>query len=225
MQALMRFSGLDLDQIVRAAAPNFKDGAGRLDGSLTIVGATRGPRLVPLPPGVPKPSINEKIVTALTVEGNVKLSEAKLGPLPIFSNIYDLMNLGQDVKQNNGRGEVAVRMENGSLELNNLRYFNRGTEVRALLTIDEMWNLPNSPVRGNAVGNARPLASLEIPFISEADRILALLQDDVASFDIRGTLKDPKVEQILLKDVGRALQILLLGEVKNVKGDSRPTSN
>jgi hypothetical protein len=55
--------------------------------------------------------------------------------------------------------------------------------------------------------------------------VLALLQNDLMSFDIRGTLKEPKVQQILLKDVGRALQTMLLGEVNEVKGDARKTSN
>jgi hypothetical protein len=223
-QMILHFKGLDLNQVVRAASPEFKQGAGKLDGTLTIIGATRGPRLRPLPPGAHKPGFVEKLITAFTAEGDIKLTEAKLGPLPIFSNLYDLMSLGQDVKQNNGRGQVSVRMEGGSLELNNLHYFNRGTEVRALLTIDRLWELPTSPVRGNAVGSSRPLASLQLPFIAEADRVLALLQNDLISVDISGPLNHPKVEQILLKDVARAMQNMLLGEVGNVKGDARKTS-
>lgn len=223
-QVMLNFKGLDLDQIVRAGAPNYENGVGRLDGTLTLIGATRGPRLVPLPPGVEGPGFSEKLLTAITAEGHVKLTEARLGQLPIFSFIYDALNLGQDVKENAGHGEVSVRMEDGALELNNLRYFNRGTEVRGLVTIEQMWNLPDSPISGNAAASARPLASLQLPFVSEADRILALLQNDLLSFDIKGPLNDPQVEQILLKDVGRAMQTLLLGEVKNVKSDARRTS-
>ena len=115
-------------------------------------------------------------------------------------------------------------MEGGSLELNNLHYFNQGTELRALLTIDKLWDLPKSHIHGNAVGSSRPLARIELPFVAEADRLLALLQNDLISVDIRGTLDKPKVEQILLKDVGRAMRTLLLGEVRNVKGDARHTS-
>jgi hypothetical protein len=223
-QMILHFNRLDLDQIVRAGAPNYNNGVGRLDGTLTVIGATRGPRLKPLPPGMPRPSFPEKLATAFTVEGQVKLSEARLGRLPIFSFIYDALKLGQDVKQNAGHGEVAVRMEGGALELNNLRYFNSGTEVRGLLTIDEVWKMPDSPIRGNAAASARPLASLSLPFVSEADRVLALLQNDLLSFDIGGTLKDPAPRQILLKELGKGLRTILLGEVRNVKGDARRTS-
>jgi len=220
---ILHFSGLDLDQIVRAAAPDYTNGVGRLDGTLTIIGATRGPRLKPLPRNAPKPSAMEKLVTAFTVEGQVKLTEAKLGRLPIFSSIYDALKLGQDVKQNAGHGSVSIRMEGGDLALDNLHYFNSGTEVRGLATIEQMWKLPDSPIRGNAAASARPLSSLRLPFVSEADRVVALLQNDLLSFDIGGTVKDPKTKQILLTELGRGFKAVLLGEVGAVKGDAERT--
>ena len=223
-QMMLHFQGLDLDQIIRAGAPNYRNGEGRLDGTLTIIGATPGPRLKPLPPGAAEPGFLEKLATATTAEGNLKLTEAKLGRLPIFGDLYDLMHLGQNIKQNSGHGHVSVRMEGGSLELNNLHYFNQGTELRALLTIDKLWNLPNSKIHGNAVGSSRPLASIQLPFVAEADRLLALLQNDLISVDITGSVEHPKTQQIFLKDLGRAMRTLLLGEVRSVKGDARKTS-
>jgi len=35
---------------------------------------------------------------------------------------------------------ATLLLENGNLELNNLRYFNRGTEVRGMFTIEQVWN-------------------------------------------------------------------------------------
>ena len=36
-------------------------------------------------------------------------------------------------------GAAELRLEGGSLYVNNLRYFNRGTEIRALASIDDVW--------------------------------------------------------------------------------------
>ena len=50
------------------------------------------------------------------------------------------------------------------------------------------------------------------------------LQNDLISVDITGSVEHPKTQQIFLKDLGRAMRTLLLGEVRNVKGDARKTS-
>jgi hypothetical protein len=220
-QVLIDFRGLDLNQIVHAAHPQSADTPGRLDGSLTIVGATRGPRIHPRPPGVPPVPFSEKLATALVVHGPVKLSQARLGALPVFSFLYDVMSAGQDVKSSNGVGRVDVRLENGNLELNNLRYFNRGTEVRGMFTIEQVWKLPDSQLRGTAIGSLRPLSSVTLPFFAEADRLIALLSSDLASIGVEGTVKDPKPYQIGLRDLGAGLRTLLLGEVPQQRPETR----
>lgn len=212
-QVLIDFANLDLNQIIKAANPEATDTPGRLDGSLTIIGATRGPRVEPRPPGAPPVPFNQKFATAIVAHGPVKLSEAKLGSLPMFSFLYDVMSAGQDVKNSNGVGTVEVRLENGNLELNNLKYFNRGTEVRGMFTIEQIWNLPNSPFRGTAIGSVRPLANLNLPFIAEIDRLIALLSSDLASIGVEGTVKKYKTYQIGLRDLGAGLRTLLFGEI------------
>jgi hypothetical protein len=226
-QLLVDFKDLDLNQIVHAVHPKATDTPGRLDGSMTIIGATRGPRFRPLAPGEPPPEFVEKFATAFVAHGPVRLSGAKLGRLRVFSDLYDLMSLGQNVKQNNGVGSVEVRFENGNVELNNLRYFNRGTEVRAIFTIEQIWKGSKAPLYGSAIGSVRPLASLDLPFIAEIDRVIALLSADLASIGIDGTVEDPNPYQIGLRDLGGGLKTLLLGDVPQTKeqrkAPKRPT--
>jgi hypothetical protein len=212
-QVLVDFRGLDLNQIVHAAHPKAGDTPGRIDGSLTIIGATRGPPVQGAPAGAPPAPLAEKLATALVVHGPVKLSEAKLGRLPVFSLIYDLMSAGQDVKSSNGVGTVEVRMENGNLELNNLRYFNRGTEVRGMFTIEKVWMLPRSPLTGTLIGSLRPLASLNLPFVAEIDRLIALLSSDLVSVGVDGTVEKPRGYQIGLREMGSGLRMLIFGQV------------
>jgi hypothetical protein len=152
------------------------------------------------------------------------LSEAKLGRLPVFSLIYDLMSAGQNVKDSNGVGSVEVRMENGNLELNNLHYFNRGTEVRGMFTIEKAWMMPHSRLTGTLIGSLRPLASLNLPFVSEIDRLIALLSSDLVSVGVDGTVEKPRGYQIGLKDLGNGLHMLLFGQVPE-SGDKAKSGN
>jgi hypothetical protein len=220
-QVLVHFKGLDLNQIIHAANPEEAPTPGRLDGTLTIMAATRGPRTQPLKPGEPPPSFVEKLATAVTAHGKVNLTQAKLGALPVFSFLYDVMSAGQNVKASNGVGNVEVRLENGNLELNNLQYFNRGTEVRGMFTIERVWDLPNSPLYGSAIGSLRALASLNLPFVAEFDRLIALLSSDLASIGVEGTVKKPDPYQIGIRDLGRSLQILLLGDVPQTAAERK----
>src|SRR5207237_4646584 len=114
-----------------------------------------------------------------------------------------------------------VRLENGNLELNNLRYFNRGAEVRGLFTIEQIWKGPKSPLYGTAIGSVRPLASVNLPFVAEVDRVIALLSSDLASVGADGTVEDPKPYQIGLRDLGRG-PITLLPAHAPAPHDPRP---
>ena len=220
-QVLVDFKNLDLNQIIHAANPEEATTPGRLDGTLTIMGATRGPRTVPLKPGEQPAPFVQKLATAVTAHGKVNLSQAKLGALPVFSFLYDVMSAGQNVKASNGVGTVEVRLENGNLELNNLRYFNRGTEVRGMFTIERVWDLPYSPLYGSAIGSLRPMAALNLPFIAEFDRLIALVSSDLASIGVEGTVKDQNAYQIGIRDLGRSLQILLLGDVPQTAAERK----
>jgi hypothetical protein len=212
-QLLVRFSELNLDQIIHAANPESDPYPGLLDGELTVIGATRANRLRPLPAGVPKPEFAEKLATALSVSGDVRLSNAKLGRMPVIADLYTIMKLGQNVQENDGRGDVQVRMENGALQLNNLHYFNMGTEVRAIITMPQVWNLPDSPIEGTAVGTPRTLGNIRLPFFAEADEVLASILANLTTVGVSGTVRDPKVVPVALSDVGKGMRNLLLGDL------------
>src|SRR5688500_10524219 len=77
--------------------------------------------------------------------------------------------------------------------------------------MEKVWLLPRSPIAGTAFGSARPLASLNLPFIAEFDRILALVQEDLIAFGFDGLVDDPNVYQLGLEGLGRDIRAALFG--------------
>ena len=90
-----------------------------------------------------------------------------------------------------------------------------------MFTIEQVWKLPHSPLRGTAIGSLRPLASLNLPFIAEIDRLIALLSSDLVSIGVEGTVDKPKAYQIGLRELGSGLRMLLFGEVPQSKPENK----
>jgi hypothetical protein len=163
----------------------------------------------------------EKILRRMRATGKVELTESDLANLDVVAFLYNMMNLGQNPDVPTGKGEVTFSMEQGALAITGMRYFNRGTEIRALATVREVWNMPDSPLSGSAVGTARPLKDVKIPFIEylDIDQIMAVLQEDLTTVGIGGTVKDPKIEP--LPGLTGDLSKLLRGDVsREVQGSA-----
>ncbi|MBA3338969.1 MAG: hypothetical protein H0T54_04340, partial [Geodermatophilaceae bacterium] len=105
-------------------------------------------------------------------------------------------------------------IEDGQMYLDNLRYFNAGTEIRAVASIDQIWMMPESKLSGTATGTARPLANMKLPFLADLDTILTVVQANVTNVAVDGTVHNPKVRPVTFDEIGTDLRAMVLGDAK-----------
>jgi hypothetical protein len=153
-------------------------------------------------------------------EAHANLTDSDLINVGPFQVLYNLMHVsfGSSASKPTGYGDVDVRFESGNLSVTNLRYFNRGTEIDALATISNVANLPDSKLSGSAIGSLRPLSQIKLPFFSDVDTLLAILQQGLTSVTLGGTVRDYKVQAALFKDLGGEMKNYLLGNAENNGG-------
>lgn len=224
---------LDVDQFVQAFDPDHAPGLGRLGGSFTLLSAPHEKDVVqlatvstkvPAGPGAAgaaakaaaaqQQSLLQYLLATTSLDGKVTLDKSNLAQFGPIAVLFNAMHLGADVRQPTGTGSVALHMEQGRLQVKDLHYFNRGIEVRGLADLEQMWLFPANPIQGTVVGTARPLKSIRLPLIHEADAILAALQGQLTTIQFQGTLNGAKTYQILsLKEMGTQLRNMILGEV------------
>jgi hypothetical protein len=207
---------LSLDQIVKTGKPDADPMPGRLNGRLMLIGSTRPLRETGLVETEEVPAALERLSKSISAQGKVELSQSDLANVDAFAALYNLMSLGQDMHAPTGSGSAEVRMEGGALHVNNLRYYNRGTEIRAMASIDEIWRLPKSPLTGTAVGNARPFSEVKLPLFSTFDRVLTLAQPTGVA--IGGTVDNPRVRPTAFDDVGDAMKAFVIGDARKATG-------
>ncbi|HYE03329.1 MAG TPA: hypothetical protein VD963_08855 [Phycisphaerales bacterium] len=141
-------------------------------------------------------------------EGQVALREADLGEIPILSDLYGLLGAGASRADQGGRGQASFRLEGDNLHLTRLEYFHRGADVIASGTMENVWALSQSPIRGIAMGKARPLKGSGLPLGADADRLLRAVQSDAVVLEFTGTIDDQRTRTVLFGElkgtVGRA---------------------
>ena len=228
MQSQFRFEKLNLDQLVHAFDANAAPVPGQIAGSATLLydtaagsnsGAAARPSTGPATRSATQ-AVLEHFIRNVYAQANINLTRSNLGNTAVVSFLYNAMNLGRDVGRPNGNGSVAMHLENGTLDVTRMDYFNRGTEVHAIAQISDLWKLQDSPVRGSAVGSARPLRSLKLPFIADLDQILGVLQSELTTVNIGGTLHKPDIQPLPFRFVGDSMRSLILGDVR---GDNDAT--
>ena len=131
------------------------------------------------------------------------------------ATLYDALRVSTAPKKPIGHGSLDLTLENSTLTLRELRYFNRGVEARAAsISIANIFKLPDSPLDGYIVGSARPLADIKLPFFADVDQILTVLQSGLTTVKIEGTVRNPKAKIVPFSEVSDALRRLLIGDVK-----------
>jgi hypothetical protein len=79
--------------------------------------------------------------------------------------------------------------------------------------LEDMWKFPDNPIHGTAVGTVRPLKSIRLPLVREADAILSALQGTLSTIEFDGTVRGKKTYRILsLKEMGTEIRNLVLGD-------------
>ena len=147
-------------------------------------------RMFPARPAMPEalasgPSPNDsplkQLIEPIYAEGQIKLTNANLAKFGPFAFLYNAANLFHNDRTAEGNGNVRFpTSKRGALTIQQLRYFNRGTEIRAVATLDKIWALPNSPLCGSGFITARPLSDVKLPFLSDFDSVLVAVQSSLA---------------------------------------------
>ncbi len=182
---------ISLDQLNRSLFADAAPVAGLIGGSLTVSG----------PPTEPQRYIGK---------GTLRLSEARLANAPVIDGLYDAMGLVLD-QPKTGSGTAKLRLEGTNLYLLKLKYFNRGTDVRASGVVRDIWKGPKAPIDGYAVGAGRPLRQLDIPVVKDIEKALASIQTALTPIKISGVLGAPKTRPTPLRDVSSTLLRILAG--------------
>jgi hypothetical protein len=175
-----------------------------------LAGTRPGRRPGALPSGQ---SVFEKVVRRFTADGHVELSESNLANLDLLAFLYGAMNVEPESGPI-GHGDMSFHLEDGLLSLNNIHYFNRGTELRGIIDIDELWRMPDSKISGTAVGTARPFRDVKFPFLSsyDLDTIFTALQGDLATVALTGKVNNYDVRSLAFSDLGEGMRNLIVGD-------------
>lgn len=168
------------------------------------------------------------LIRHLHGRGRVKVSQSDFAAVPIFTELYDLMNLSLGQTEPKGEGQTAFRFEGGRLVFENLRYDNRGMRVRILgLEMRDLMKGGQSPIKGYAIASLNPLPDIDaLEMINEA---ISTLQAGVTSVQMSGTLGKPKVQLTAIANLTDSLSALLGGDSPDEQSDaatqSEPNSN
>lgn len=224
-QLNLSLHAMTIDQFVKAFQPTFKGGYGRLDGSVFLLSAPKTRALTAIAQSTTQPTAGpamvsnqetamQRILATTTMDANVRIDNSDLGNFSAISFLYNAMHLGGGPRTPTGHGTVSAHMEMGKLHVSRLYYFNRGIEVRGVATVDQLWNLPDCPLNGSAIGTARPLKNIKLPLFAEADAILSSLQGTLTNVMFDNTLRNPgKFRLVSLAQLGGELRGILLGEL------------
>jgi hypothetical protein len=195
-QLQLSFENLNLDQIVHALEPSADAMPGRLGGSVTLAGDPRDPR---------------------SVFGNLvlNLTQSNLVNVDAVAMLYNLMRVGPKTAEPTGYGTTRARIENNMLDITEARIFNHGVEIRGVGTISDLFKIPDSPISATFVGSARPFKDITFPFFASMDQMFSVMQANVTTVRVNGTLRNPQVRSATFDEVGNSLRLILLGEARS----------
>ncbi|MBV8780076.1 MAG: hypothetical protein JO353_01650, partial [Phycisphaerae bacterium] len=197
---------LDVDQLInevemssasgddKATTKNQKSAyPGRLNGDINLVGDPRYP-------------------FSLYGHATLHLHDSDLGNFGPFAALYNTMHLGGGPAKPIGNGWVEARYDNDQFIISSLHYFNRGTYAYGLATVHDLRKYPKSSLEGTLAGTFRPLSEIKLPFFADADQIFSVLQSNLTSIVLDGTIEKPKYTQQAASELGSAMRRFLLGD-------------
>jgi hypothetical protein len=195
----LNLQNLDLNQLVHAD-PKAKKTPGLIGGQVAIIGWPRH-------------------ASELFGSGHLTIDKSDLGGFAPIADLYNLMHLGHNANKPTGSGSVDFTLQNDTLTVTGLRYFDKGTEILAEFSIANLVNIPDSPLAGTVVGSFRPLRAIDLPVIGDIDSALNALQQNSQSIRIYGTVRQPKDRPILFGEIGNDMLNFLLGDTREEHGE------
>ena len=188
------FNDIDLSQLTHVLGSERSTLTGKLAGQGTIITATDWRRL--------------------NGEARVTISQSDLGDNPIIRTFYNALRLSADPARPVGTGQLNIRFSGSRIAFPSFVYFNRGVEIRGAGQIDDFRRGADSTVQGYAVGSTRVLKNVQLPGISELDRLMATLQSSAVTVVVRGTAGKPEAKVVPLPEVHSALRYLLWQQLR-----------
>jgi hypothetical protein len=199
-QADITVQNVDIDQIMRTISPKSANHQGILSATCTIL-------------------FQPAIWRQMSASGNVQLTDSNLADFGPIAFLYNAMHLLVNMNTPTGKGAAELQLERGTLTIVRARYFNKGTEVRASGTIQNIFNAPNSPLNIVGVGSANPLSTIHLPVIADVSGIVNAIQNSLITEQITGTLGKPLYNTLPFASVTQGFKEFITGDVRNeVKG-------
>jgi hypothetical protein len=186
---------LDLNQLVHAGDRKAANTPGRMSTKITLLG-------------------NPKDKRRIVGDGSIQLIDSDLADNTIISTLYGLLSVQLGPKIPTGRGNMTFQLEGSNVDITNFYYFNRGVEAHGTGRVEDVWKGGEAQISGYVIGSIRPLKDLKLPFAADFDQVLSVVQRGVTTVHVAGPVDRPKVEPALFGDIGNALRLLILGDVK-----------
>lgn len=187
------FEKLDLDQLVRSFDDDGKPISGRLAGTAQLFGVAQS-------------------IDTLSGAGTIRLTESDLGNFGPVSALYSILSVGTAGSQPTGEGAISVQLEGGNLRINEASYFNRGVDARAYGTVRVAADLESASIDNVIViGSLQPLRAIKLPLFGDLNDVLSTLQSSVTALEVSGPIKQPKIRQVGLTEVGSTFRKIILG--------------
>lgn len=194
-QFMFEFEDLQLEQLTLPLRQIEKPVYGKLSGSVLLLDNWRDARRT-------------------YAEGNIRLTESDLKNVPGFDQVFSSNNVSNN--EPNGRGRLQFRIDDERLELTRMDHFERGLEITGLASIQNIFDMPDSPVEATLVPSARPLRDIDLPFLADIDDITNAFQSTLLTpVLISGTVREPIVRLGAFTDIGDGMRKLLIGESRD----------
>jgi hypothetical protein len=215
---------INLDPFVTSFSPKHGLGLGKLSGRIYTLSAPQTKLLADMASqattmpttAAASQSLMQHILATTTVNGDLTIDHSNLAAYGPITVLYNLMHLGANSRTPTGTGSVNLAMEQGTLHVKQLHFFNKGIEVLAVADIDRTWELPDCPIHGSAAGSLQLLRNIKIPVLAEANSVLQQLQGQLTGVEFAGTLLEPTknhIHQISLSQFGDQLKGLFLSQI------------
>lgn len=175
---------VDLEILSEVFWPEAKPVIGRVTANLTLSGSTTD-------------------TNSIFGHGRFSVTESDFINIPLFRELYNILNLRLGSQAASGVGRGSMRIEGDRVIFPNFRYQNHGAQFTMLnLTIGDFWAGNDSPLSGSVFASISPLP--EGLFFGPINDAFIDLQKQITPRRISGTFGDPKTRPMLLRSIRSA---------------------
>ncbi len=179
---------LDLHQLGSILSDEPRLGRGRLGGELHVMLQGDDP-------------------ASLGGSGHLTIRDSSMAGNSVFGAVYGAMRLRLAGREPTGEGEMHARMEGGNLVVEDLRYFNQGSDIRMYGQVADVRLGAEAPVNLYVLAALRPLAN--IPLTQTIDQAMRAFQAGTTTLHVTGTIDQPRAEPVTLKALRQTIGTLL----------------